>query len=149
MSEFLTKQQVEEFKQCFEQLDQDHDGKIDHKELGLVLKCFGMNPTEAEIQDIINEVDADGNGTLDFEEFASLMCKKMADTDVELELKNAFNVIDLDANGKISAPELKRIFDSTGDRVTDEEVEEMIREADLDGDGLIDLEEFKRVMMAR
>ena len=149
MSEFLTKQQIEEFKQCFELFDKDGNGKIGLKELGTVLRCFGQNPTEAEIQDIINEVDSDGNGTLDFEEFLALMCKKMADTDIDLELKNAFNIIDLDANGKINTNELKRLFESSGDKVTDEEVEEMIREADLDGDGLIDLEEFKRVMMAR
>ena len=149
MSDFLTKSQIEEFKQCFDLFDRDGNGKIGLKELGTVLRCFGQNPTEAEIQDIINEVDSDGNGTLDFEEFLSLMWKKMADTDIDQELKNAFNIIDLDANGKINSNELKRLFDSSGDKVTDEEVEEMIREADLDGDGLIDLEEFKRVMMAR
>ena len=146
MSEFLTPQQIEEFRHCFEQLDVNDNGKIGMKELGSVLRCFGINPTEAEVQDIINEVDADGNGTLDFEEFVSLMCKRMTDTDVELELKNAFNIIDLDVNGRINAAELKRLFDASGAKVTDEEVEEMIREADLDGDGLIDLDEFKRVV---
>uniref|UniRef100_A0A7S3KAG0 EF-hand domain-containing protein n=1 Tax=Euplotes crassus TaxID=5936 RepID=A0A7S3KAG0_EUPCR len=75
----------------------------------------------------------------------NLCVNKMADTDVDEELKNAFDLIDLNGNGRISAPELKRLFDSAGDKVTDEEVEEMIREADLDGDGLIDIDEFKRV----
>ena len=142
MSEFLTKQQIEEFHQCFDLFDKDGSGKIGTKELGTILRCFGQNPTEAEIQDLANE-------ELDFEEFLSLMCKKMADTDTDVEMKNAFNVIDLDGNSKISAGELKKLFENGGDRVTDEEVEEMIREADLDGDGFVDLEEFKRVMMGR
>ena len=52
----------------------------------------GQNPTEAELQDMINEVDADGNGTIDFPEFLSLMARKMKDTDTEEELIEAFKV---------------------------------------------------------
>ena len=52
-------------------------GTITTKELGTVMRSLGQNPTEAELQDMINEVDADGNGTIDFPEFLSLMAKKM------------------------------------------------------------------------
>ena len=55
-------------------------------------KLSGQNPTEAELQDMINEVDADGNGTIDFPEFLSLMARKMKDTDTEEELIEAFKV---------------------------------------------------------
>jgi Ca2+-binding EF-hand superfamily protein len=41
------------------------------------MRSLGQNPTEAELQDMINEVDADGNGTIDFPEFLSLMARKM------------------------------------------------------------------------
>ena len=41
------------------------------------MRSLGQNPTEAELQDMINEVDADGNGTLDFPEFMELMALKM------------------------------------------------------------------------
>ena len=46
-------------------------------ELGTVMRSLGQNPTEAELQDMINEVDADGNGTIDFPEFLMLMARKM------------------------------------------------------------------------
>jgi Ca2+-binding EF-hand superfamily protein len=42
------------------------DGTITTKELGTVMRSLGQNPTEAELQDMVNEVDADGNGTIDF-----------------------------------------------------------------------------------
>ena len=44
----------------------DGDGTITTKELGTVMRSLGQNPSEAELQDMINEVDADGNGTIDF-----------------------------------------------------------------------------------
>ena len=52
-------------------------GTITTKELGTVMRSLGQNPTEAELQDMVNEVDADGNGTIDFPEFLNLMAKKM------------------------------------------------------------------------
>ena len=42
-----------------------------------MMRSLGQNPTEAELQDMINEVDADGNGTIDFPEFLNLMARKM------------------------------------------------------------------------
>ena len=64
------------------------------KELGTVMKSLGQNPIEAELQDMINEVDADGNGTIEFPEFLNLMAGKIKDTDSQEELKEAFRVFD-------------------------------------------------------
>ena len=58
------------------------------------MRSLGQNPTEAELQDMINEVDADGNGTIDFPEFLTMMARKMRDTDSEEEIKEAFKVFD-------------------------------------------------------
>ena len=79
-----------EFKEAFSLFDKDGDGTITTKELGTVMRSLGQNPTEAELQDMINEVDADGNGTIDFPEFLTMMARKMKDTDTEEELKEAF-----------------------------------------------------------
>jgi len=56
------------------------------------MRSLGQNPTEAELQDMINEVDADGNGTIDFPEFLTMMARKMKDTDSEEEILEAFKV---------------------------------------------------------
>ena len=94
----------------FDLFDKDSSGSIGVKELGTIIRCFGINSTEAELQDIISEVDLDGSGTLDFEEFLSLMCRKLQDTDIEAELVEAFQVIDDNGNGKISDIELYRFL---------------------------------------
>lgn len=66
-----------------------------------------------------------------------MMSKKMKETDKEEELKEAFRVFDRNGDGFISAPELRLVMTNLGEKLTDEEVEDMIREADLDGDGLV------------
>ncbi|CAL9127696.1 unnamed protein product, partial [Musa textilis] len=161
MAEQLTDDQIAEFKEAFSLFDKDGDGQIPllplslddprcitTKELGTVMRSLGQNPTEAELQDMINEVDADGNGTIDFPEFLNLMARKMKDTDSEEELREAFRVFDKDQNGFISAAELRHVMTNLGEKLTDEEVDEMIREADVDGDGQINYDEFVKVMMA-
>merc|ERR1712072_1259573 len=116
----------------FALFDKDGDGTITTKELGTVMRSLGQNPTEAELHDMINEVDADGNGTIDFTEFLSLMARK-----------------DKDNNGFISAAELRHVMTNLGEKLTDEEVDEMIREADIDGDGQVNYDEFVKMMMAK
>ncbi|CAK9195211.1 unnamed protein product [Sphagnum troendelagicum] len=149
MAEHLTEEQIGEFKEAFSLFDKDGDGSITTKELGTVMRSLGQNPTEAELQDMINEVDSDGNGTIDFPEFLNLMARKMKDTDSEEELKEAFKVFDKDQNGFISAAELRHVMTNLGEKLTDEEVDEMIREADLDGNGQVDYDEFVKMMMAK
>ena len=67
-----------------------------------------------------------------------MMARKMKDTDSEEEIWEAFKVFDRDNNGFISAAELRHVMTSIGEKLTDDEVDEMIREADQDGDGRID-----------
>ncbi|KAM0847535.1 hypothetical protein ACQ4PT_033556 [Festuca glaucescens] len=149
MADQLSEEQIGEFKEAFSLFDKDGDGSITTKELGTVMRSLGQNPTEAELQDMINEVDADGNGTIDFPEFLNLMARKMKDTDSEEELKEAFRVFDKDQNGFISAAELRQVMTNLGEKLSEEEVEEMVREADVDGDGQINYDEFVKVMMAK
>src|SRR5439155_10851270 len=127
MADQLTEEQIAEFKEAFSLFDKDNDGTITTKELGTVMRSLGQNPTEAELQDMINEVDADGNGTIDFPEFLTMMARKMKDTDSEEEIKEAFKVFDKDGNGYISAAELRHVMTNLGEKLTEEEVDEMVK----------------------
>ncbi|CAL4946913.1 unnamed protein product [Urochloa decumbens] len=142
MADQLDEDQIAEFKEAFSLFDKDGNGCITTKELGTVMRSLGQNPTEEELQDMINEVDADGNGTIDFPEFLGLMARRMRDSDSVEELREAFRVFDKDQNGFITAAELRHVMANLGERLTDAEVGEMVREADGDGDGSINYDEF-------
>ena len=66
-----------------------------------------------------------------------MMARKMKEADSEEEIREAFRVFDKDGNGFISAAELRHVMTNLGEKLTDEEVDEMIREADVDGDGQV------------
>lgn len=143
----MTPEQISEFKEAFLLFDKDGDGNISSKELGTVMRSLGQNPTEAEIRDMIKEVDTDGNGQIEFNEFMKMMQNKMQEVDSDEEIREAFKVFDKNGDGFISAAELRHVMTNLGEKLTDEEVNEMIKEADLDGDGQINYEEFVKMLM--
>jgi len=142
----LSAEQIEEFREAFSLFDKDNDGTITTKELGTVMKSLGQNPSESELRDMINEVDVDGNGTIDFNEFLEMMNRHTNECDADQELREAFRVFDKNGDGNISAEELKQVMHNLGEKLTDEEIDQMIREADLNNDGHVDYEEFVAMM---
>ena len=111
------------------------------------MRSLGQNPSDDEIKAMIEEVDVDKSETIDFKEFLGLMAKKMKNSDSEEELIEAFRIFDRDGNGKISAHELRYVMLSSGEELTEQDIQTIIKEADTDGDGYIDYKEFVRIMM--
>ncbi len=87
--------------------DRDGNGSISTKELVTVLKSLGNNPTDQELEEMIEEVDEDRSGTIDFDEFIEMMAKKLNQINIEKELLDAFKVYDRDGNGLVSLSELR------------------------------------------
>ena len=81
---------------------------------------------------MINEVDSDGNGTIDFAEFLTMMASKMKDADSDEEIRETFKVFDKDGDGLISVDELRLVMTNLGENLREEVVEEMIRLAGRD-----------------
>jgi centrin-1 len=110
------------------------------------MRALGFEPRKEEVRKMISDIDRDGSGTIDFPEFLEMMSSKMAERDPREEIMKAFRLFDDDETGKISLKNLKRVSRELGENMTDEELSEMIEEADRDGDGEINEEEFLRIM---
>merc|ERR1711966_496245 len=112
----------EEIKEAFDLFDTDGSGEIDSKELKVAMRALGFEPKK--------------------EEFQKMMTHKILNRDPKDEILKAFRLFDDDETGKISFKNLKRVAKELGERMTDEELQEMIDEADRDGDGEVNEEEF-------
>ncbi|KAJ3074151.1 Centrin-1 [Podochytrium sp. JEL0797] len=142
----LTTDQKQEIREAFDLFDTDGSGTIDVKELKVAMRALGFEPKKEEIKKMIEGVDKSGSGTIDFNEFLALMTAKMAEKDSREEIRKAFRLFDDDETGRISFKNLKRVAKELGENLTDEELQEMIDEADRDGDNEINEDEFFRIM---
>lgn len=116
-------------------LDTDSTGFIDVKELKVAVRALGFEPRPEELKKMIAEVDKAGTGKLSFADFLALMSSKMSEKEPNEEIQKAFRLFDDDETGTISFKNLKRVATELGENITDEELHEMIEEADRDGDG--------------
>ncbi|KAH8893889.1 EF-hand [Thozetella sp. PMI_491] len=146
MAAQLSKEEIAQYKEVFDIFDKDGTGDITADELGEVMKSLGLNPSEAELQDLVSEADLNKDGVINFHEFLTLMSQNVKETDTEQELMNAFKVFDKDGSGTISSDELRNVLKSLGENLTDAELDEMIKLADKNGDGDIDYQEFAQIM---
>ncbi|GLU20015.1 hypothetical protein SLE2022_362330 [Rubroshorea leprosula] len=142
----LTPQKKQEIKEAFELFDTDGSGIIDAKELNVAMRALGFEMTEEQIKQMIADVDKDGSGGIDFDEFVHMMTAKIGERDTNEELMKAFRIIDQDKNGKISFTDIKHMAKELGENFSDQEIHEMIEEADRDGDREVNVEEFFKMM---
>ncbi|KAM3144224.1 hypothetical protein pb186bvf_003686 [Paramecium bursaria] len=117
----LSEDQIANYKETFSLFDKDGDNKIAVSELGLLIRGLNQNPTEAEIEEMKNEVDPDGTGQLDFPE--------AKDIDQEEELMDAFRVFDKNQRGEVDATAIKHMIRTLGEPLSEEEANQFIQEA--------------------
>lgn len=145
-----------EFKAAFDIFVTDsEDGTITTKELGKVMRMLGQAPNETELREMIEEVDEDDSGTIDFDEFCIMMFRQLqADNEQEnqvperdeKELAEAFRLFDLNRDGYIDWDELKEALVGTGENVEKWEIDEMMHDGDKNQDGFLDYEEWVNFM---
>ncbi|KAJ6229925.1 caltractin-like [Anaeramoeba flamelloides] len=141
----LTNEQKENYKQSFNQFDQDGNGTIDAKELKDVFHKMGNPVTDEVVQNMIESADLDKSGTVDFDEFCKMMVK-YEEQGREQALKQAFTMFDTDNSGFLEEGEIKNAMEKLGNTVTIEQVKEMIKQVDTDSDGKVSFEEFKKMI---
>lgn len=123
----------------------DDDGKISTSELGTIMRSLGRTPSDAQVQQIVAKVDHNRNGVIEFDEFLVLMAeeslnviKSPVTSKPDDELQQAFKSFDQDGSGKISKSELGALMGTLGEKLSPDELQEMINAADLNGDHEID-----------
>ena len=139
----------EELREYFDMFDRDGDGLVNKIDLGNILRCIGYEQNEQDIIEWISEFDEDGDKKINFEEFISLMIRYLIGNDVEDELIEAFKIFDKGGNGMITVNELKHVMMTLGEKLPEEEVDEMIKEADPNNEGVIHYSEFAKVLSKR
>lgn len=142
----LTDEQMQEIGEAFDLFDTDGRGCVDVRELKIAMRALGFDVKKAEVREMVASMGKDEHGTVDYDDFVQLMAMKMATRDTRQEIFKVFRLFDDDRTGKISFTNLKRVIEMVGEHMTDDEIQEMIDEADRDGDGEIGEDEFYRVM---
>lgn len=146
----LDEEAVEEIKEAFNLFDTDGKGNIDVRELKAAFRALGFQVKKAEIRQLFVDMDKDlSSATITYDEFVEMVTPRMLNRDSREEIMKVFALFDDDNTGAISFKNLKRVATELGENLTDDELQEMIDEADRDGDGVINDEEFYRVMRKR
>ncbi|XP_023231201.1 calmodulin-alpha-like [Centruroides sculpturatus] len=146
MTDRLTKSQISLFKEVFSLFDKNGNGSIMKEELDSVLKSLGIISTKQELDDFINDVDEDGNGIIELDEFLNMMRKRMTAEKKKNITRELFNKIDRNGNGVIGHQEIYDTMLNLGEKLTHDEVTEMFQEADINQDGKIDYEDFVKLV---
>jgi calmodulin len=149
MADLLIEEQLQEFQELFRLFDADKDEMLSAEELGQMMNALGEDPTLADVKSMIKEVNEEGEESIDFWNFLSLMVKKMKTSRIQDELVDAFKVFDCDHDGFITPDELMNAMAHLGEDLNQSEIEEMIKEADTENDGKLDFEEFEKMMIAK
>merc|ERR1712046_528433 len=118
-------------------------------ELKVALRALGFEPKKEELKKLVSDLDKSssqsGQGQLDFNEFLEIMTAKMIEKDSKEQIQKAFQLFK-GPSGKISFDDLKAVAKELGEQMSDEELMEMIREADKDEDHEVSEEEFMRII---
>lgn len=148
MASTLTDREMDELRDNFGLYDTVGDGKVESTSMGQVLRSAGLNPTQAEVEKVMKEIDPTGNKRISFEEFVPVMLSFRSrqhkyGQDVFID---SLRVFDNDGSGTISSGELRHVLTSLGERLRDEDVDTLLQGLE-DNSGLINYEEFVKSVM--
>merc|ERR1719177_46301 len=148
----LEKDEIKVLKICFGMFDVKKQDFLSADDLDEILRAMGFRPSAEELKAILEEIDEDGSGEIEFAEFCQLCAKFLVeDPDIETlkrELKAAFRIYDKNGEGFITMDTLRGLISELLQPLTQEELDGIIDELDEDGSGTMDFDEFCEMMMS-
>ena len=142
----LSADEIEEIKEAFDLFDSDETGAISIKELTAAMRSLGFETKNAVVYKMIEDMDEDGSGEIEFEEFLDMMTARISDKNTREDIERVFKLFDSNRNGQITLDDMQRVAKELGEDISDEELQEIINRADLDGDQELGFEDFYQVM---
>jgi len=149
MADDLDAEQKQILKKAFDSFDPDKKGSINSEMVGTILRLMGQPFNTQTLKELIDEVDEDGSGEIEFSEFLVLAAKFIIEEDAEAlqkELREAFRLYDKEGNGFITTKVLRDILRELDNQLSEEDLDGMIEEIDSDGSGTVDFDEFMEMM---
>jgi len=142
----LTDPQIKNAKECFQGFDKKGEEKIKIGEIANVFKKMGQNISAEMLETFEEDIDEEGTGFIDWDEFQMVYRKKIQAEEDERELKECFRVLDKERKGEVNVNEIRHILKALGDDLTEGEIDDMIADVDTDGSGWVDYDEFAKLM---
>ncbi|XP_067292909.1 calmodulin-like protein 4 [Pseudorasbora parva] len=146
MAKFLSQDQINEYKECFSLYDQKRRGKMKTQDLLTAMRSLGCCPTLPELDRHLLTHKIDKSGELDFSTFLSVMHAQIRRENPRDEILQAVRLMDTKKQGFIMAAELRATLTGLGERLTDQEVDELLIEAGVPFDGQIHYEDFAKMV---
>ena len=145
----LSPAELAEFREIFDLVDKDKGGSISSTELAELMQTLGISASQEEIHAMVAEIDTDGNGDIDFDEFVAVMSRKVNANYTSKDVKRAFRTFSIgQANGYVSLDKVKEALMEHGSVKLDiDEVEELLAQLELDSSGLFNYNEYVDMMM--
>merc|ERR1712185_356988 len=142
----LSADEVDEMKEAFDLFDNDGSGAISVSELTGAMKSLGFDVKHAVVYNMVADLDSDGSGEIEFDEFLDVMTAELSDKNTKEEIDRVFKLFDKDRNGTLEADDLSRVCKELGEDMTEEDIREVIGRMDVDGDGAVGLDDFYAVI---
>ncbi|XP_032906243.1 calmodulin-like protein 4 [Amblyraja radiata] len=147
MAKFLTQDQIQEFRECFSLYDKTRKGKISTGDLITVMRCLGTKPTPGEVERHMLHHKIGRNSELDFSTFLNIIHRQQQQEDPEREIREAMLMADKEKRGFITATELRTKLTQMGEKLTNKEVDELLRQANISPNGIVKYEDFIRTIL--
>jgi len=149
MVERLTPEEIDQCRRVFSVFDINKDNTISTQELGKVLRSLNLNPSNADLQNMVRKVDSKGSGRIDFTEFVRLYAEKAREPITQEEVQRYFLMFDKNGDGRIDPSEFRKVITTMGEPLTEDEVDFILNEADPNGEGFIDYNEFCKILIEK